>query len=71
MQLHVQAILKQEQEQVDKINEQLQARAQKFGSEFTPLTLNDYKLFKIRKASETGNIQYLENLLLEDIEDLQ
>ena len=30
-----------------------------------------YKLFKIQKASETGNIQYLENILLEEITDMQ
>jgi hypothetical protein len=28
-------------------------------------------MFKIKKARETGNIQYLESILLEEIEDLQ
>jgi hypothetical protein len=28
-------------------------------------------LFKIRKARETGNINYLSNILLEEIQDLQ
>ena len=49
----------------------MQARSEKFGSEFTPLSMTEYKLFKIQKASETGNIMYLENILLEEIEDLQ
>lgn len=35
------------------------------------MTMADFKLFKIRKARETGNIQYLESILLEEIEDLQ
>lgn len=33
--------------------------------------MTDYKLFKIRKARETGKIEYLDNILLEEIEDLQ
>ena len=35
------------------------------------MTLTEYKIFKIRKARETGNINYLSNILLEEIEDLQ
>lgn len=35
------------------------------------MTLPEFKLFKIKKARETGNIQYLESILLEEIEDLQ
>lgn len=46
-------------------------RSEKFGAEFTPLTLTEYKLFKIQKAKETGNIQYLDNILLEEVQDLQ
>ncbi len=33
-----------------KLNSQLQERAEKFGADFTPLTLSDFKLFKIKKA---------------------
>ena len=49
----------------------MRARAEKFGSEFTPLSIAEFKLFKIQKASETGNIDYLESILLEEIEDLK
>lgn len=59
MQLAIEAIVQQEQQEIDQINEQLEARAKKFGSEFVPLTIKDYKLFKIQKASETGKMHYL------------
>lgn len=52
------------------MNQELKTRAEKFGSEFEPITKATYNLYKIQKASETGNIQYLENILLEDIADM-
>lgn len=48
----------------------LKTRAEKFGSEYIPITLTDYKLYKIKKASETGKMEYLEGVLLEDIHDM-
>lgn len=57
--------INKEEEELVKLNQQLKTRSEKFGSEFTPLTMTDYKLFKIKKAKETGNIQYLDNILLE------
>lgn len=63
--------INREEGELQKLNEQLRLRAQKFGADFVPLTMTDYKLFKIRKARETGNINYLSNILLEEIEDLQ
>jgi hypothetical protein len=51
--------LNKEEQELSRLNEQLKTRADKFGSEFKALTLTDYKLFKIHKARETGNIQYL------------
>ena len=52
----IRSVMRLEEEELNKLNLQLQVRAEKFGSEFTPLTMVDYKLFKIQKASETGNI---------------
>ena len=58
MELAIEEINKEEEE-LNALNEQLQNRAEKFGSEYKPMTLSDYKMFKIRKAQETGNISYL------------
>ena len=49
----------------------MKTRAEKFGAEFVPITKATYNLYKIQKASETGNMKYLEGILLEDIADIQ
>lgn len=43
--------LQKEEEELAALNESLKTRAAKFGAEFIPLSLGEYKMFKIRKAS--------------------
>lgn len=45
------------------MNDKLKFRADKFNADYKQLTLEDFRLLKLRKAQETGDPKYLTELM--------
>ena len=63
--------IEKEKRELEELNDKLKFRAEKFNADYKQLTLQDFRLLKLRKAQETGDETYLKELIFDEVTDLE